>query len=92
MNIWVIYLDNKLVEYLDAVSNNLLDRYLDESGCDEKPISTLETGTRISFFLSISCSRQEQEFLSFNLSIILETKRRMLFFNLGLPDKNEDQD
>ena len=47
--------------------------------CDEKPISILETGTRISFFqshvrdgnenfsLSISCSRREREFLSLNL-------------------------
>ena len=47
--------------------------------CDEKPISILETGTRISFFQShvrdgnenfsllISCSRWEREFIFLNL-------------------------
>ena len=60
MNVWVIYLDKKLGEYLDAVPNNLLDRYLDVSGCDEKTISNLQTGTRISFFQS-RASREDQK-------------------------------
>ena len=60
------------------------------SVCDEKPISILKTETRISFFqsqdrdgnenffLSISCSRREREFLSLNL--VLRDENESFFF------------
>ena len=60
-----------------------------EAGCDEKPISILETGTRISFFQSHVRDENEIFFLSISC---FETRTRISFFNLGLRDENENRD
>ena len=57
--------------------------------CDEKPISTFETGTRISFFQSHV--RDENENLFFSISCF-ETRTRISFCNLGYRDGNGNRD
>ena len=57
--------------------------------CDEKPISILETGTRISFFQSHVRDGNENFFLSISC---FETRTGISFFNLGLRDENENRD
>ena len=56
---------------------------------DEKPISILETGMRISFFQSHIQDGNEN---FFPLISCFETRTRISFFNLRLPDENENQD
>ena len=57
--------------------------------CDEKPISILETRTRISFFQSHVRDETENFFLSIKC---FKTRMRISFFNLRLPDENENRD
>ena len=54
--------------------------------CDEKPISILETRTRISFFQSHVRDEKENFFLSISC---FETRTR-IFFNLRHRDENEN--
>ena len=60
-----------------------------EAGCGEKPISILETGTRISFFQSHVRDGNENFLLSISC---FETRTRISSFNLGLRDENENRD
>ena len=57
--------------------------------CDEKPISILETGTRISFFQSHVRDGNENFFPSISC---FKTRTRISFFNLGHRDENKNQD
>ena len=60
-----------------------------EAECDEKPISILETGKRISFFQSHVRDENKNFFLSISC---FETRTRISFFNLGHRDENENRD
>ena len=55
-------------------------------GCDEKPISTLETRTRMSFFQSHIRDENKNFYLSISC---FKTRTRISFSNLGLQDENE---
>ena len=57
--------------------------------CDEKPISILETRTRISFFQSHVRDKNENFFLSISR---FKTRTRISFLNLRLRDENENRD